>query len=634
MAIINGTFLPDILLGTSGDDEINGFGGLDTLSGGDGNDTINGGTGDDILLGGDGNDVLDGGDGVATLLSIYGGGNGDDLMIASTLGVGEDFDGGDGNDTLSFANRQGPVEVTLSLVSLPLLDTVHNVENVIGSVFGDTIGGDAANNRIEGGAGDDTLLGNGGDDVLVGGVGADAMDGGAGNDVFFVDDLGDTVVEAVGGGNDYVYTTVDFALDPTGEIETVMLADPSSTTPVTLTGNNQNNALFGNAGDNTLLGLGGNDVLVGGAGNDRMEGGTGDDNYRVDSAGDEVIELAGAGRDTVVTTVDYTLGAGQSIETLMTAAGAGTAPLSLTGNAFVNTIYGNAGANRIDGAGGADTMVGFGGNDSYYVDNIGDIVGERVGGGNDAVYSSVTYALRTGEEIETLATTNDAGTGAINLSGNNFVNTLFGNAGANRLNGGAGADTLTGFGGNDSYDVDNAGDVVVEVAGGGRDVIYASVSYTLTDGQDVEALSGNGFATNAVDLTGNSLDNVIYGNYGANTINGGVGRDILYGYGGADKFAFTTELVAGKADLIGDFTHNVDKILLDDAIFDGLSTGALSAASFRAGGAALDADDRVMYNAANGTLWFDADGNGAGAAVHVATLTTLPTVTATDFVVI
>ena len=146
MAIINGTFLPDILIGTSDDDTINGFGGLDTLSGGDGHDTIDGGNGDDVLIGGDGNDILIGGPGSATLLSQYDGGLGNDLMIASDLGVAEDFDGGDGIDTVSFAARDAGVTVFLSVIGIPLLDTITNTENVIGSAFDDEITGDGSNN--------------------------------------------------------------------------------------------------------------------------------------------------------------------------------------------------------------------------------------------------------------------------------------------------------------------------------------------------------------------------------------------------------------------------------------------------------------------------------------------------------
>ena len=86
-------------------------------------------------------------------------------------------------------------------------------------------------------------------------------------------------------------------------------------------------------------------------------------------------------------------------------------------------------------------MRGLGGNDTYYVDNVGDVVNEAAGGGNHQVLTTVSYTLTAGQEIEALSTTNSAGTGAINLTGNASAQTITGNAGANSINGGAGADT-------------------------------------------------------------------------------------------------------------------------------------------------------------------------------------------------
>jgi Ca2+-binding RTX toxin-like protein len=63
-------------------------------------------------------------------------------------------------------------------------------------------------------------------------------------------------------------------------------------------------------------------------------------------------------------------------------------------------------------------------------------------------------------------------------------------AGNDTLNGGAGVDTLVGGAGNDTYVVDNAGDVVTEVASGGSDTVQAAVTYTL--GAEVENLTLTG----------------------------------------------------------------------------------------------------------------------------------------------
>ena len=90
---------------------------------------------------------------------------------------------------------------------------------------------------------------------------------------------------------------------------------------------------------------------------------------------------------------------------------------------------------------------------------------------------------------------------------------IFGTPGSDTLVGTAGADTMEGGAGNDIYYVDNAGDQVIEAAGGGTDNVYASVNYTLAAGQEVEILRVYGSA--GLTLTGNEL---------ANTLIGGVGQ--------------------------------------------------------------------------------------------------------------
>ena len=53
---------------------------------------------------------------------------------------------------------------------------------------------------------------------------------------------------------------------------------------------------------------------------------------------------------------------------------------------------------------------------------------------------------------------------------------------------------MAGGSGNDIYYVDNAGDQVIEAAGGGSDNVYASVDYTLAAGQEIEFLRVYGSA--------------------------------------------------------------------------------------------------------------------------------------------
>ncbi|MEI6161163.1 MAG: FG-GAP-like repeat-containing protein, partial [Roseococcus sp.] len=116
------------------------------------------------------------------------------------------------------------------------------------------------------------------------------------------------------------------------------------------------------------------------------------------------------------------------------------------------------------------------------------------------------------------------------LSGGAGNDVLIGGDGNDSLNGGTGADSMVGGAGNDTYIVDNAGDVVVELAGGGYDRVVASITYTL--GAEIEQLSLSGTA--ALNGTGNAQANRLDGNAGANILDGGEGNDSLNGGSGAD----------------------------------------------------------------------------------------------------
>ena len=169
--------------------------------------------------------------------------------------------------------------------------------------------------------------------------------------------------------------------------------------------------------------------------------------------------------------------------------------------------------------------------------------------------TSVSYTLAAGSEIEFLKVSGAAG---LTLTGNDLGNGLFGGvgndtltggAGNDTLNGGAGVDIMTGGAGNDTYFVDNALDVVNELAGAGIDTVTSSVSYALAAASDIEFLKGSG--TLGLSLTGNGLANTIFGTVGNDTITGGAGNDVMTGAGGNDVFAF----FAGFGnDVINDFT--------------------------------------------------------------------------------
>ncbi|WP_370567234.1 calcium-binding protein, partial [Dolichospermum sp. LEGE 00240] len=200
----------------------------------------------------------------------------------------------------------------------------------------------------------------------------------------------------------------------------------------------------------------------------------------VDNVGDVIVEFSNQGIDTVESFITWTLKTNLENLTLT-----GTTAINGTGNTLNNTLIGNTGNNILNGGAGTDTMIGGTGNDSYYVDNTADIITENLNEGTDVVFSGVTYTLTTNLENLTLQ-----GTIAINGIGNNLNNIITGNTSNNILNGGTGADTMIGGTGNDSYYVDNTADIITENLNEGTDVVFSSVTYTLTTNLENLTLQG------------------------------------------------------------------------------------------------------------------------------------------------
>ena len=240
----------------------------------------------------------------------------------------------------------------------------------------------------------------------------------------------------------------------------------------------------------------------------------------------------------------------------------------------------------------------------------------------------MSYSLSNNVENLTLT-----GSANINGTGNGLANVLTGNAGNNTLDGRGGADHMAGGAGDDTYRVNNAGDVVVEASGQGTDTVLSSVSYTLADNVENLTLTGRGSNSG----TGNALANVLIGNSGNNILNGGAGPDTLTGHGGQDSFVFNTALGATNIDTITDFNVAADTIVLDHAIFTGLTgTGTLSAAQFTANtsGTATDGSDRIIYETDTGKLFYDGNGNAPGGMTQFAQLHSGLALTHLDFFIV
>lgn len=359
--------------------------------------------------------------------------------------------------------------------------------------------------------GDDTITGGGGDDDLRGGLGNDTLDGSFGNDT-----------------------------------------------------------LRGEDGNDTLVGGNGNDVLIGGPGDDRLEGGSGDDAYRIDSEGDQVIESAGQGFDTVFSSFSYTLPI--RVERLAltgsddidgTGHNGGT---FLVGNSGNNTLTGDSWADTLDGGAGKDTLIGGAWHDVYFVDNVNDVVIEKDEIGYDSISSSATYTLP--DNVERIILTGSADTDA--TAGPN-ADRLIGNTGNNVLLGLAGDDVLEGKAGSDQID-------------GGV---------------------GNDF---------------LYGDEGNDTIIGGLGADLMAGGAGRDVFRYSAaeEL---NGDLITDFEAGAGGDQLDfSALFDAI--GYSGSTPIQDGYIALD------QVGADTVARLDLDGGGDSFSVSL----TLRAVTASDII--
>ena len=528
----------DTLYGNTANDQLDGGADDDYLSAQIGNDTLDGGAGNDVLTGDAGNDtyVFRRGGGTDTInnydldlgrvdtlrleglnvadiqLEVR---NGYDLAFV-IKGTGESitvqnfFNDGYPLDAVTFAD--GTIwDQAAMLSNLGIYGTAG--DDTLSASSGDSrLYGYAGNDTLNGAAGNDLLDGGEGNDILQGGAGADTLIGGAGNDICLVDNSGDIVTENIDEGTDLVQSSITYTLGT--DLENLTL---TGTAAINASGNAQNNILVGNSASN---------VLDGGAGADAMSGGAGNDTYVVDDAGDVVSEAASAGTDLVQSSITYMLGANLEKLTLT-----GNAAINGTGNTLANTLTGNSADNVLDGGAGADALSGGLGNDTYVVDNTGDVVSEAASAGTDLVQASVSHTLAANVENLTLT-----GIAAINGTGNTQNNILVGNSVANILNGGTGADTMRGGVGNDTYVIDNLGDIVVENASEGTDLVQSSLAYVL--GADLENLTLTGTA--AINATGNELNNTLTGNAGDNVLNGGIGADKLVGGAGNDTYYVST----------------------------------------------------------------------------------------------
>jgi Ca2+-binding RTX toxin-like protein len=461
-----------------------------------GNDKITGGNASDTFFGGSGNDTIDGGAGRDS--ADYMDDTFDGTKNVAVTGLGVKVNLATGIATDNWGNT----------------DTLLNIEDVSGSRYADTLTGNAGDNNLNGQDGNDTLSGDAGNDwldggsgndSLVGGTGYDNLTGGAGNDTL---DGGADGFDRVNYYNDYgptgptgkgvvVNLATGIATDNWGNTDKLVnIEDVSGSRYAdSITGNAGDNNLNGDDGNDTIAGNDGNDWLDGGGGNDSLVGGLGMDQLSGGSGNDTID--GGDGRDRVTYFNEF--GSYPSL-------GKGVVVNLATGIATDN--WGNTdklvNIEDVSGSRYADTLTGNDADNSLYADDGNDTLSG--GGGNDWL---------------------DGGAGA---------DSLMGGAGSDQLSGGAGADTLDGGDGRDTANYSNDYGLPLPT---GKGVIVNLATGVATDNWGntdklvaIEDVSASRYADS---ITGNALDNNLFGQDGNDTLSGGDGNDWLDGGNGADS---------------------------------------------------------------------------------------------------
>jgi Ca2+-binding RTX toxin-like protein len=623
----------------SGNDTLASNSGLDTLIGGSGNDTFIINNSDDVVqdtsttagnvalssvnytlpvdvnvltltgtaalmaTGNAGNDVLIANAGADTLVA----GNGSDTLVSATSAQAESLVGGTGSDL--FIVNNGADVITIggthgadsiqSSVSYTL-PTAVNTLTLLGSanLTGTALSGA---NVIIGNAGNDVLQAGSGNDTLTAGSGVDTLIGGAGSDTFVVNSALD-VLQSISAAGNFLVSSVGYTL-------------PTNVTTLTLTGTANLNAT-GNAQANVIKANAGNDTLTAGAGVATFYSGDGNDLFVVNSASDQVVADNDGfkyGRDTVQSSVSYSLGA--AVNTLVLT---GSANVAGTGNSYGATysgdlIVGNAGLDTLTAGLGTDTLVagaglatlvGAVGIDTFIINNVGDVIQDSVTGYNNVLVSSVNYTLPT--NVNTLALTGSAN---LTAAGNSVNDSMVGNAGADSLIAGAGndtlvsgsgIDTLVGGAGADIFVINNTADVVQSASTSSGNALFTSTSYVLPTNVNtlkltgVANISGTGNAS-ADTLTGGAGNDTLIAGSGLATLIGGLGNTTFVVNSANDVVTETSTATSNSIQSSVNFTlvTNVNSLILT-------GTAALV-------GTANSANDTLISNSGVDTL---VGGNG------------------------
>lgn len=667
----------DSIQGNGGNDYIYSGAGNDSVTGDAGNDTLIGGAGADKLLGGEGNDILNDTEG-----SVFGD-NGFDTLVADYTQLiynGAGVHLGYLGDTSVSKRYDGTVILTYK--------GIENF-NIKGTQFADVLTGGRYNDTLDGGQGDDLLEGGAGDDQLHASYGSDTVKGGDGDDVIYAVAGVDKATKNLYGGDGADKYVLDVRGDVTlgFDFNTTTLANFIN--DITLPENTGpdwqqlgTDIAFETAGAvlGAVPGVGpGLSFLTSlaetGYGTyQETEALEAQINQQLEKANQAALDYQDADWGTITTSGardlviinDFTIG----IDSILLP--------KLPENAFYQIQDASADGLRgvyvsirqqVGGVNGsveqlksvafiANNYTSQNGNDAFQLSDsqfeslMRDLhVGSQIGKFNE---TSITGDNNTSTEILRGSLANDvvnAHDGDDEVFGYYGDDVLHGDAGNDRIYGGSnqnpaylkyertatnpnapylndGNDFISGGEGNDRLYGESGNDFL-----NGDAFMESSTGESIAIGNGNDTLyGGTGYDT----LLGGAGNDTLNGGLGNDTLNGGLGNDILNGGGGLDKFLFNTALGVSHADTIQGFNVADDTLVLDDAVFSQFSAlaGTVKAANFVTGSGALDSNDFLIYNASSGALSYDADGNGAGAAVQVATLIGVPALTTADFSIV
>lgn len=315
-----------------------------------------------------------------------------------------------------------------------------------------------------------------------------------------------------------------------------------------------------------------------------------------------------------------------------------------------DTYYANDGNDLLVGHGGADKLYGEDGNDIFLIGGFGSGVqgttSKADDGNKEWIATGANHDLIVGGAgVDTLRITTGIGAntkanGTVVLNNDNFQSMEVVQVGGTvgRLNVEDSALQLL----NDHY-YHRANSSV------------SDLSNTLgNNGGTINnvVVDASGLTTNGLRFEGNANQQTFIGTSKADVFVGNGGNDTLTGNGGADKFVFGKvyeQVVTGSStsvqtytntafnltgvDTITDFTRGTDKLELHLDQYSQLSGFNSSMLRVNASGTAQDSNDYLVYNTTTKTLSYDADGNGAGAAVNIAVLTGVTTLSTSDFII-